>query len=334
MNNLKILIPLGIILIAVVLISAFDIPSLIKSTSACPCSYEEDEGGNRKALEIFYPQICQLTIPDLEKTDKEDEVFDACWELKIIYDAVPHQINALQKMIELTQDPEKGCNLDRCDPQCVDATCYAKDFHCSGGCPLCNCPGDDCSVASADCDCADCPACECQPECVGHCSKHQTSYSGESLPCKSDIIDFYSSNGAFRVCPDLHAGNSLVNKYYLQIEAAEKKIQKTLCSCQKKNAGKVQKRAKEIKEKSELLKDLSQELEELTDECLCSKKSLCEVTGCDCEEKGCCPLSQCSEEQIKEINKKIGEIEEAIKELIRTCEDEYEHKSDLREYIK
>lgn len=329
MSNLKIFILSGIILIAVALISAFDIPSLIKSTSASPYSYEEDEEGNKKALEIFYPQICQLTIPDLEKTDKEDELFDACWELKIIYDAVPHQINTLQKMIELTRDPEKGCSLDRCNPQCVDATCYAKDFHCSGGCPLCNCPGDDCSVASADCDCADCPACECQPECVGHCSKYQTSYPTGSLPCKSDIIDFYSNNGAFRVCPDLRAGNNLVNKYYLQIEEAEKKIKEG-----KKNTSKIQERAEEIKEKSELLKDLSKELEELTDKCLCSKKSLCEVEGCGCEEKGCSPLSQCSEEDIEKINEKINEIEEVIKELIEACEDEYEHKSDLREYIK
>ena len=41
---------------------------------------------------------------------------------------MPHQINAAQKIISLTQDPEEGCNISRCKAQCVDSTCYSKMF--------------------------------------------------------------------------------------------------------------------------------------------------------------------------------------------------------------
>ena len=331
-NKIKLFIVLGITLTtAIFLIGIKDAP-LIETSSAC-CQ-QEDSDGNKIALEIFYPQICQLTIPDLEETDKEDKFFDACWQTKIIYDAVPHQINVAQKMISLIQDPDKGCNIDRCNAQCVDSTCYAESFDCSGGCPLCNCSGYSCAVKSADCDCGDCPSCECGPECVGHCSNNHTSYAGP-LPCKSDIIDFYNKNGDFRVCPDLYSGSALVSKYYSVIEQAEEKAQEFLCPCQKtKNVSTLGKMIKEIKEASEELKNLIGELKDLTDECLCSKKSLCEVKGCACETKGCCPLSQCSEAQIEEINKKVAEIEKAINELVEACKDDYEHKSELREYIK
>jgi hypothetical protein len=311
----------------------------VETTEACPYSYEEDEEGNKKALEIFYPQVCQLTTPDLEEKDKnDDEVFDSCWELKKIYDALPHFINTLQKMIETTVDPEEGCDLDRCDPQCVDATCYAKDFHCNEGCVHCSCSGEDCSVGSASCDCSDCPGCECEPECVGHCSEHHTAY-GSNLPCKSDIINFYDDNGTFngdfRVCPDLTLGHQLVQHYYLIIEKAQEKIEEILCPCQgEANAQEIKKRAKEIKEKSEEIRDLSQELKAMTDKCLCSKKSLCEVDGCSCSAKGCCPLSQCSQADIEAIKKKTEEIEKAIKELIEIAKDDYEHKYEYREYIK
>ncbi|MHA1739917.1 MAG: hypothetical protein ACTSWD_15105 [Candidatus Heimdallarchaeota archaeon] len=332
MNKLKLFIILGIVLTIIIIFVGIRFPLFVKTSDAC-CQQEDNEG-NKITLEIFYPQICQLTIPDLEKTDKEDKFFDACWQAKIIYDAVPHMINTAQKIIELTQDPDKGCNIDRCGAQCVDSTCYAKSFDCSGGCPLCSCPGYSCYVKSADCDCADCPSCECQPECVGHCSNHHTSY-GSSLPCKSDIIDFYNKNGDFRVCPDLYLGNALVSRYYSVIEQAEEKAQKSLCPCQKtKNVSTLGKMLKEIKEASEELKNLIGELKDLTDKCLCSKKSLCEVKGCACETKGCCPLSQCTAAQMKKIDEKIEEIEKAINELVKACQDDYEHEPNLREYIK
>lgn len=311
----------------------------IKTTEACPCSYEEDDQGNKKPLEIFYPQVCQLTIPDREEKDKDKEaVFDSCWKLKEIYDALPHFINTLQKMIETTLDPEKGCNLDRCEAQCVDATCYAEAFHCDGGCVNCNCSGEDCSVSAADCDCDDCPGCECAPECVGHCAEEHTIY-GDDLPCKSDIINFYNDNGAhngdFRVCPDLTLADQLVKQYYSIIKTAQEKIDEILCPCQDKaNAQEIKKKATDLKEKSEEIKDLSSELKELTDKCLCSKKSLCEVDGCSCTSEGCCPLSQCSEGDIEKIEEKTKEIEEAIKELISLSKDDYEHIYEYREYIK
>lgn len=336
MNKLKLFIILGIALTITIIFVGIRSSLFVETSDAY---YQQlDDEGNEITLEIFYPQICQLTIPDLEKTDKEDKFFDACWEVKVIYDAVPHQINTAQKMISLIQDPDKGCNIDRCLTQCVDSTCYAESFDCSGGCPLCSCPGYDCSVKSADCDCADCPSCECEPECVGHCSSNHTSYAGP-LPCESDIINFYSNsnvkNGDFRVCPDLYLGNVLVSKYYSVIEQAEEKVQKSLYECQKtKNVLTLEKMVKEIKESSEELKNLVKELKDLTDKCLCSKKSLCEVEGCECKAKGCDPLSQCTEAQINEINKKIEEIEKVINELVEACQDDYEHKSDLRDYIK
>jgi hypothetical protein len=332
MNNLKTIIISGTILITITLLTCFIILSTINTSNACPC--QENEQGEKETLEIFYPQVCQLTIPDLEETDKQDDFFNACWQVKIIYDAVPHQINTAQKIISLTQDPEKGCNINRCDAQCVDSTCYSKMFNCSGGCPLCSCPGGNCSVASAACSCSECPSCSCEPECVGHCSSRHTSYAG-SLPCKSDIIDFYNHNGDFRVCPDLYFGKALVSKYYSIIKQAEEKAQKSLCPCQKtNNVSVLGKMIKEIKEASEELNKLVGELKELTDKCLCSKKSLCEVKGCECETKGCCPSSQCTEAQRNEINKKITEIEKTINELVEACRDDYEHEPNLREYIK
>ncbi len=314
-NKIKLFIILGITLTtAIFLIGVKDSP-LIETSDAC-CQ-QEDSDGNKIALEIFYPQICQLTIPDLEETDKEDKFFDACWQTKIIYDAVPHQINVAQKMISLIQDPDKGCNIDRCSAQCVDSTCYAGSFDCAG-----DCEDEDCSLYTPI------------PECVGHCSSNHTSYAGP-LPCKSDIIDFYNKNGDFRVCPDLYSGNALVSRYYLIIEEAEEKSQEFLDSCQNtENVSTLEKMVKEIKEASEELKNLIIELKDLTDECLCSEKSLCEAEGCACKTKGCSPLSKCNEAQIEEINKKIAEIEKTINELVEACKDDYEHEPNLREYIK
>ena len=97
MNNLKTIIISGIILITITLLTCFIIVSTISTSNACPC--QENEQGEKETLEIFYPQVCQLTIPDLEETDKQGDFFNARWQVKTIYDAVPHQINADRKSV-------------------------------------------------------------------------------------------------------------------------------------------------------------------------------------------------------------------------------------------
>jgi hypothetical protein len=253
----------------------------------------ENIKGTGEELIISYPQICQLTIPDLEGTDKEDKLFEACWKIKIIYDAVSDQINTLQKMTELIQDPDKGCDPNRCQAQCADATCYAKDFYC----------GEEYST-----------------ECVGYCGEYQTFYPTGHLPCKSDYIDFYNNNGLFRVCPTLHLGNELIIKYYLQIEKAGNEVQDMLQKENDKKNANLKERVRTIMARSEILKDLSQELKELTDKCQCSEKSLCEELSCGCLAKGCSPTSQCSQTDIQKITEKIEEIGGATEELYYICE--------------
>lgn len=315
---LKILILLGIILSAVFLIAKFDILSSISSTRAYTTENIRDAEDESR---ISYPQICQLTIPDLKRTDKEDKLFKACWEVKIIYNFASYQINTLQKMIELIRDPDKGCNPNKCQTQCVDASCYAKDFHCGEGCPLATCSGEDCSVLSAECDCEKCPGCECQPDCIGHCSKYQTSYPRGSLPCKSDYIDFYNNNGLFRACPDFYLGNELVKKYYLRVEKAGDEVQNILQKEYDRESTKFKDRIKAIIAESKRLKELSQDLKDLTDKCQCSEKSLCEELSCGCLAKECSVLSQCSPADIQKIMEKIEEIEETIEELYYRCID-------------
>ena len=219
---LKISILLGIILSAVFLVAEFDILSPITSTRAFT---PENIKGAGEELKIPYPQICQLTIPDLERTDKEDKLFEACWNVKTIYNAVSDQINTLQKMTELIQDPDKGCDPDRCQAQCVDATCYAKDFYPSEGC---------------------------QPDYIGNCSKYQTSYPIGPLPCESDYIDFYDNNGLFRACPTLHLGNELVIEYYLQIEKAGNEVQNILQKEHDRKNTKFKEKVRTIKRKTEI----------------------------------------------------------------------------------
>ena len=253
---------------------------------------ELENKGTREELKISYPQICQLTIPDLKETDKEDKSFEACWKVKTIYDAVSHQINTLQKMTELIQDPDKGCDPNRCQAQCLDATCYAKDFHCS----------------SEEC-----------PNSIGLCSKYQTSYPTGPLPCKSDYIDFYNDNGSFQVCPAIHLGNELIIKYYLQIKKAGDEVQDILQKENDKKNVNLKERVRTIMARSKVLKDLSQGLKELTDKCQCSEKSLCEELSGGCLAKGCSLLSQCSQVDIQEITEKIEEIEGAIEELYYSC---------------
>ena len=253
---------------------------------------ELENKGTGEELKISYPQICQLTIPDLKETDKEDKSFEACWKVKTIYDAVSHQINTLQKMTELIQDPDKGCDPNRCQAQCLDATCYAKDFHCS----------------SEEC-----------PNSIGLCSKYQTSYPTGPLPCKSDYIDFYNDNGSFQVCPAIHLGNELIIKYYLQIKKAGDEVQDILQKENDKKNVNLKERVRTIMARSKVLKDLSQELKELTDKCQCSEKSLCEELSGGCLAKGCSLLSQCSQADIQEITEEIEEIEGAIEELYYSC---------------
>ena len=47
-------------------------------------------------------------------------------ELETIYRTIPRQIEAAQEMVKAAQK----CNLDNCQPVCVDIGCYEEDFGC------------------------------------------------------------------------------------------------------------------------------------------------------------------------------------------------------------
>ena len=63
------------------------------------------------------------------------------------------------------------------------------------------------------------------------------------------------------------------------------------------------------------MKELGNELIQMTNNCKCSKPSLCEKLSPGCETRGCSLSSQCSETDIKNINEKIYDIEERIQDL-------------------
>jgi len=243
---------------------------------------------NNKDSEISYPQSCELISPNIDSPAKEDELFEAHLEVKIIYDAISEQVNILNNAIKMIQSPEKGCNPDICSPQCLDATCYAKDFYCEG-LEL--------------------------TEFLGGCSKYQTSYPNGTLPCKSIYVDFYSQNGGFNACPSIYSANELIKEYYLEIENADKKINEIL---EKKYSQKIlvfKENIGKVVHGSKLLKDLSNELIQVVDKCKCSENSLCEKLSYGCTPKGCSLSSQCSEADLKNINEKIYDIEYAIQDL-------------------
>ena len=248
-------------------------------------SFEQKNSNEDK---IFYPQDCKFMLPGINSSAKEDEQFEACWGTKAIYDSISEQINVMNKIIELIQDSEKGCNPNICSPQCVDATCYAKDFYC-GEFKL--------------------------EEFLGACSEWQTSYPNGPLPCKSVYSDFYNQNGEFKACPSIYLANELVKEYYLKIEDAHKKISEIFKEKYDQKSSSFKEFIEKIVKKSELIKELGSELTQMTNECKCSKTSLCEKISPGCEPKGCSLSSQCSETDIKNINEKINDIEYAIQDL-------------------
>jgi len=248
----------------------------------------ENEKDNEQKSKISYLQNYEFMLPDIGASAKEEKLFEAHWEAKIIYDAVSTQINILNNAIRLIQSPENGCNPDICSPQCLDATCYAKDFYC------------------AEIELT---------EFLGACSKYQTSYPNGTLPCKSIYVDFYNQNGQFNACPSIYLGNELIKKYYLEIENADKKISQILEKKYDQKSSEFKENMVEIVQGSKLLKDLSNELIQATDKCKCSENSLCEKLSYGCTPKGCSLSSQCSQADLKNINEKIYDIQYAIQDL-------------------
>lgn len=69
--------------------------------------------------------ICDTKIPIGESVDRTSDLLnDTYKELETIYRTIPGQIQAAQEMIEGAQK----CNLDHCQPVCVDISCYGEDF--------------------------------------------------------------------------------------------------------------------------------------------------------------------------------------------------------------
>jgi len=243
---------------------------------------------NDQELKISYPQSCEFALPKIDSSNKEEYLFEAHWEVKIIYDAISEQINILHNAIKLIQSPEKGCNPDICSPQCVDATCYARDFYC-----------EDLELA----------------EFLGACSKYQTSYPNGTLPCKSAYVDFYGQNGGFNACPSIYSANELIKKYYLEIENTDKKISEILEKKYNQEILAFKEDIGKVVQGSRLLKDLSDELIQVVDKCKCSENSLCEKLSYGCTPKGCSLSSQCSKTDLENINQKIYDVEYAIQDL-------------------
>jgi len=247
----------------------------------------EPEDAEQK-LKISYPQSCQFVLPNVGSSTKEEKSFEAHWEVKIIYDSIAEQINILNSAVKLVQSPEKGCDPNMCSPQCIDATCYAKDFYCEG-LEL--------------------------TEFLGACSKYQTSYPNGTLPCQSLYIDFYNQNGRFNACPSIYLGNELIKKYYLKVENANKKINEILEKKYDQKSLEFKENIGKVVQGSKLLKNLSNELIQVVDKCKCSENSLCEKLSYGCTPKGCSLSSQCSKTDLKNINEKIYDVEYAIQDL-------------------
>ena len=149
--------------------------------------------------------ICDTKIPIGESVDiSSDLLNDIYIELEAIYHTIPKQIEAAQEMVTAA----RKCNLDNCQPVCVDISCYA-DFKCepSGTCPCeeCICSSEDCSP-NCSCDCgdeSDNGCCSCEPFCIAKCVEKT---------CKG------------KICPDLEFPNQLVNNTFEKINHSFQEI--------------------------------------------------------------------------------------------------------------
>ncbi len=75
--------------------------------------------------------VCDTKIPIGESVDRTSDLLNDIYvELETIYRTIPRQIEGAQEMIKATQK----CNLDNCQPVCVDISCYEEDFGCGSSC--------------------------------------------------------------------------------------------------------------------------------------------------------------------------------------------------------
>jgi len=69
--------------------------------------------------------VCKTKIPIGETIEDTSDLLDDIYvELKNIYDIVPNQIKAAEEMIKAVQN----CNLENCQPVCVDISCYSSSL--------------------------------------------------------------------------------------------------------------------------------------------------------------------------------------------------------------
>lgn len=149
--------------------------------------------------------ICDTKIPVGESVDKTSDLLNDIYiELETIYHAIPDQIEAAQEMVIAA----RKCNLDYCQPVCVDISCYA-DFKCESSdicpCEECICSNEDCS-SNCSCDCSDESdngCCSCEPSCIAKCVEKT---------CKG------------KICPDLEFPNQLVNDSFEKIDHSFQEI--------------------------------------------------------------------------------------------------------------
>lgn len=75
--------------------------------------------------------VCDTKIPIGESVDRTSDLLNDIYvELETIYRTIPRQIEAAQEMVKAAQK----CNLDHCQPVCVDISCYEEDFGCGSSC--------------------------------------------------------------------------------------------------------------------------------------------------------------------------------------------------------
>jgi len=75
--------------------------------------------------------VCDTKIPIGESVDRTSDLLNDIYvELETIHRTIPRQIEAAQEMIKAAQK----CNLDHCQPVCVDVSCYEEDFGCGSSC--------------------------------------------------------------------------------------------------------------------------------------------------------------------------------------------------------
>ncbi|PIV14242.1 hypothetical protein COS44_00065 [bacterium (Candidatus Gribaldobacteria) CG03_land_8_20_14_0_80_36_40] len=90
--------------------------SLLSSPSRATAKGEE---------ESLLSSPCDTKIPIGESVDRTSDLLNDMYkELETIYRTIPGQIQAAQEMIEAAQK----CDLDNCQPVCVDISCYGEDF--------------------------------------------------------------------------------------------------------------------------------------------------------------------------------------------------------------